>query len=114
VLGGSPRFAEAQPKAAPAQQVEEAERLGADVVKLYGAGKYDTAIPLAVVVVRSTLRRLFSRPCWAPRKRAFPPRRPIALRKESKVNEDPFAERDGCGLTLDDWASFLGLTPDTY
>ena len=30
------------------------------------------------------------------------------------MNEDPFAERDGCGLTLDDWASFLGLTPDTY
>jgi hypothetical protein len=30
------------------------------------------------------------------------------------VNEYPFAERDGCGLTLDDWASFLGLTPDTY
>jgi hypothetical protein len=30
------------------------------------------------------------------------------------VNEDAFAERDGCGLTLDDWVSFLGLTPDTY
>ena len=30
------------------------------------------------------------------------------------MNENAFAERDGCGLTLDDWASFLGLTPDTY
>ena len=30
------------------------------------------------------------------------------------MSEDPFAERDGFGLTLDDWASFLGLTPDTY
>ena len=30
------------------------------------------------------------------------------------MNEDAFAERDACGLTLDDWASFLGLTLDTY
>jgi hypothetical protein len=30
------------------------------------------------------------------------------------VNEDAFAERDACGLTLDDWASLLGFRLDTY
>jgi hypothetical protein len=29
------------------------------------------------------------------------------------VNEDAFAERDACGLTLEDWASLLGFGLDT-
>src|ERR1051325_1021512 len=59
-------------------------------------------------------RRPCSILCLTLPKRASPPRPPTPPRKELRVNEYPFAERDGCGLTLDDWASFLGLTPDTF
>ena len=30
------------------------------------------------------------------------------------MNEDAFAERDACGLTLEDWASLLDFGLDTY
>ena len=30
------------------------------------------------------------------------------------MNEDAFAERDACGLTLEDWASLLDFHLDTY
>lgn len=46
VLGGAARPAEAQPKAAHAQELKEAERLGAEADKLEKAGQYDAALPL--------------------------------------------------------------------
>src|SRR5262245_56052516 len=47
VLGGVARPAEAQPGAAYAQEVKEAERLAAESLQLDNEGKYDAALPLA-------------------------------------------------------------------